>query len=67
MPSNFKLSPEIIIGIFLITTGVYTFAKGTADHLANNNFKKSKNVIENILKTASSSNILINDEDVKED
>lgn len=56
----FKINPEIAIGIFLITTGVFTFAKGTSQHLADYDFKKSKEHIEKILNTVKSSNFSIN-------
>jgi hypothetical protein len=67
MPITFKLSSDVIVGVLLITTGVFTFAKGTSQHLADENFKKSKEHIEKILKTVSNANISINNNEEEDD
>ena len=51
MQVNFPFSPEVVIGIALITFGVFTFAKGTSNHMANDNFIKSKNQINKLVDT----------------
>jgi hypothetical protein len=67
MPITFKLSSDVIVGVLLITTGVFTFARGTSQHLADDNFKKSKEHIEKILKTVSNANIFINNNNNQEE
>lgn len=59
MPLTLRLSSDILVGVLLITTGVFTFARGTSQHLADNDFKKSKDHIEKLLNTVQSSNITI--------
>ena len=49
MPLTLRLSSDILVGVLLITTGVFTFARGTSQHLADNDFKKSKDHIEKLL------------------
>lgn len=51
MQVNIPFSSEIIIGITLIGFGVYTFAKGASNHLANDNYIKSKNQINKLVDT----------------
>ena len=61
MPLTLKLSSDILVGVLLITTGVFTFARGTSQHLADDNFKRSREHIEKIVSTVKSSNIVINE------
>lgn len=57
-----SLSSDIIIGITLISFGVYTFSKGASQHLSHDNYIKSSKNIEKLLHTAATSNISINTE-----
>ena len=52
MQLNIPFSSEIVIGVTLISFGVYTFAKGASNHMANDNYIKSKNQINHINKLA---------------
>lgn len=52
MQLNIPFSSEIIIGVTLIGFGVYTFAKGASNHMANDNYIKCKNQINHINKLA---------------
>ena len=67
MTLTLRLSSDILVGVFLIATGVFTFARGTSQHLAENDFKKSKNHIEKVLSAAQSSNITIHQENNDQD
>lgn len=51
MQLNIPFSSEIIIGITLIGFGVYTFAKGASNQMANDNYIKSKNQINKFTDT----------------
>ena len=51
MHFNIPFSSEVIIGVALISFGVFTFAKGTSNHMANENFIKSKNQINKLVDT----------------
>lgn len=51
MQVNIPFSSEVIIGIALISFGVFTFAKGTSNHMANDNLIKSKNQINKLVDT----------------
>lgn len=50
MPINFN--SEVIVGITLITIGVLTFAKGSSNKIAIENYLKSAQTVSNLVNTA---------------
>lgn len=52
MPLN--INSEVIMGVILVGFGVLTFAKGTSQHIAQNNYIRSAQEVSKLVDTATS-------------
>jgi len=58
MPIN--MNTEIIMGVALIAFGVFSFAKGTSQHIAQDNYIKSAQQVSKLVNTATSAHNISN-------
>ena len=58
MPLN--MNSEIIMGITLIAFGVFSFAKGTSQHIAKDTYLKSAQHVSNLVDTATNAHSISN-------
>jgi len=54
------MNTEIIMGVALIAFGVFSFSKGTSQHIAQDNYIKSAQQISKLVNTATSAHNISN-------